>query len=68
MLRKMDVACRQDYFWPLLSNIYQGGSGGGGGTDIVEPNPRDRRSVVKKKQNSWHFLSKIVGAKLRKTQ
>ena len=26
--------------------------GGGGGTDIVEPNPRDRRSVVKKKQNS----------------
>ena len=40
----------------------------GGGGDIVEPNPRDRRSVVKKKQNSWHFLSKIVGAKLRKTQ
>ena len=29
-----------------------GGGGGGGGTDIVEPNPRDRRSVVKKKQNS----------------
>ena len=26
--------------------------GGGGGTDIVEPNPRDRRSVAKKKQNS----------------
>ena len=23
-----------------------------GGGDIVEPNPRDRRSVVKKKQNS----------------
>ena len=66
MLRKMDVACRQDYFWRLLSNIYQGGSGGGGGT--VEPNPRDRPSVGKKKQNSWHFLSKIVGAKLRKTQ
>ena len=65
MLRKMDVACRQDYFWPLLSNIYQGGSGGGG---IVEPNPRDRPSVGKKKQNSWHFLSKIVGAKLTKTQ
>ena len=25
---------------------------GGGGGDIVEPNLRDRRSVVKKKQNS----------------
>ena len=46
------------YFCSRLNNFDQGWTRGG---TIAVSNPRDRRSVGKKVQNSQHLLSKIAG-------